>query len=710
MAEQRPYRVPGATSDARLGRVKRLALISLAGAFVTINWVTTQHAATVLGHASWLGQPLFHVPKFGVVYAPWAWIVWWSRWYAAPQLTPLWTSCAHEALYPMAVVTGIAAGAIAMARHGWLATASDLHGSARWATTRDLKAARLVDSGSLIPSRLRNIGVRMHVLQPLARRAGIYLGVWRLFGRLSHLRDSGPAHVLVFAPTRSGKGVGIVIPTLLTWSHSVMVHDLKGENWALTAGARKRMGQVCLRFEPASADDDGARYNPLAEVRLRTPHEIRDVRNIVQMIIDPDGKGLPDHWSREGSAFLTGMILDHLYKGRDKTLSGLEARLCDPMQPIDDTVQQILQAEHDPEGTMEWTDSRGVPTRTHPVIARAMRSVLDKSPNERSGVISEVKGFLELYRDPVIAANTAVSDFRITDLMNHQRPVSLYVVVPLAHKNSLRPLIRLMLSQILHRLTEHLEFRNGRAVTGYRHRLLLMIDEFPSLGRLDMFAESLSLIAGYGIKACLIAQDTSQIHAAYGHDEAITSNCDTRVAFTPNRIETARLLSQMAGETTVRHSHRTISSSGESVSEPEVARPLITPDEAMRLGAHEALIFASGRPAIRAGKLRYYMEPFFKRLAKIPPPSKSDRVERASEPDSAAEQRLAETVESETEAAQEPPRRPEPPPVVETRTAKPRDAKCAPAQQLSFLKFAVENGNGSTDATTTKTDAKERLL
>jgi type IV secretion system protein VirD4 len=98
----------------------------------------------------------------------------------------------------------------------------------------------------------------------------------------------------------------------------------------------------------------------------------------VQMIIDPDGKGLPDHWSREGSAFLTGMILDQLYAGRDKTLSGLEARLCDPGQPIDDTMQQIMRSEHDPSGSLGWTDSRGIPTRTHPIIARAMRSMLDK--------------------------------------------------------------------------------------------------------------------------------------------------------------------------------------------------------------------------------------------------------------------------------------------------------------------------------------------
>jgi type IV secretion system protein VirD4 len=695
MAEQRPYRLPGFSVDARLARAKRLALLSLVGAFLAINWVTTQHAARVLSDASWLGHPLFRM-KSGAIYSPWSWIVWWTRWYWAPQLEPLWRQSAREALYPMAVVTAVCCAAIAMVRHGWFANISDLHGSARWATTRDLRAARLIEARSSVRQMLRGIGVLLQIMRPAACRAGIYLGVWR---RASYIRDCGPAHVLVFAPTRSGKGVGIVIPTLLSWPHSVLIHDLKGENWALTAGARKRMGQLCLKFAPASADSDGARYNPLAEVRLRTPNEIRDVRNIVQMIIDPDGKGLPDHWSREGSAFLTGMILDQLYAGRDKTLSGLEARLCDPGQPIDETMQQIMRAEHDPSGSLGWTDSRGIPTTTHPIIALAMRSMLDKSPNERSGVISEVKGFLELYRDPVIAANTAVSDFRITDLMNHERPVSLYIVVSLAHKNSLKPVIRLMLGQILHRLTEHLEFRNGRTVTGYRHRLLLMIDEFPSLGRLDVFAESLSLVAGYGIKACLIAQDLSQIHAAYGHDEAITSNCHTRVAFAPNRIETARLLSQMTGETTVRHAHRTVSSSGASVSEPEVARPLITPDEAMRLGSNEALIFTSGRPAIRATKLRYYSDPSFKRLAQIAPSPKSDRIEYAlpaangmEQPDDSAENGIPTEITPDRVAI-----------------GKVRRHKPAPAEQLSFLKFAVKNGKDAVEAPKEE-GAKERLL
>jgi type IV secretion system protein VirD4 len=703
MAEQRPYRVTGLAAAAQLGRVKQRALIAFGCALVAINWVTTQHAAGVLHDAAWLGTPLFRLSQLGPIYTPWSWIIWWTRWHDVIALQPLWMNCSHEALYPTAVVAAIAIGAIGLTRSGWFENMSDLHGSARWATTRDLRAARLIDQRRLVPQRLRKVAIALGLSRARSRPFGVYLGIWSRFGSSTHIRDCGPAHVVVFAPTRSGKGVGVVIPTLLSWPHSVLVHDLKGENWALTAGARKRMGQVCLKFAPASPEEGHARYNPLAEVRVRTPHEIRDVRNIVQMIIDPEGKGLPDHWSREGSAFLTGMILHQLYQGRDKTLSGLEARLCDPAQAIDDTMQQIMRAEHDPTGAMGWTDSRGNLTKTHPIIARAMRSMLDKSPNERSGVISEVKGFLELYRDPVIATNTAVSDFGITDLMNHERPVSLYIVVPLAHKHSLKPVIRLMLAQILHRLTEHLEFKNGRAVTGYRWRLLLMIDEFPSLGRLDMFAESLSLVAGYGIKACLITQDLSQIYAAYGHDEAITSNCHTRVAFAPNRIETARLLSQMTGETTVRHAHRTVSTSGASISEPEVARSLLTPDEAMRLGANEALIFTSGRPAIRATKLRYYAERQFRRLAEIPPPSKSDRLVTIAAASAGHEEKSEiRTAEKQDGVGAEA--------VAQISTATTgQKPKPILQQQLSFLKFPLEKSKGSHDEAC-ETDAKERLL
>ena len=178
MAEQRPYRLPGFSVDARLARAKRLALLSLVGAFLAINWVTTQHAARVLRDASWLGHPLFRL-KGGAIYAPWSWIVWWTRWYWAPQLEPLWRQSAREALYPMAVVTAVCCAAIAMVRHGWFANISDLHGSARWATTRDLRAARLIEARSSVRQMLRGIGVLLQIMRPAACRAGIYLGVWR---------------------------------------------------------------------------------------------------------------------------------------------------------------------------------------------------------------------------------------------------------------------------------------------------------------------------------------------------------------------------------------------------------------------------------------------------------------------------------------------------------------------------------------------------
>ncbi len=703
MAEQRPYRLSGTTADTRLSQIKIVVLLLLGSVFVMVNWMTTQHAARLFGYSPLLGQPWCDFPLIGTLYRPWNWMVWWSHWHSDPTLAPLWDLCAREAVYPMVALTAIAMGAIAVARHRWFQNPSDLHGSARWANTRHLRAAGLIDKGRFLPRRLRRIAERAKILEPFSHSAGVYLGVWRCWGRSFYLRDCGPSHILVFAPTRSGKGVGIVVPTLLTWPHSALIHDLKGENWALTAGARKRMGQICLKYAPASHEDDGARFNPLAEVRLRSPNEIQDVRNIAQMIMDPNGKGLPDHWLRAGVEGFTGFTLAQLYEGRDPTLSGIEARLSDPAQPINQTLEQIMNTVHDPDGSMGWKDSQGNPTKTHPVVARAMRSLLDKSDNERSGVISEIKGFLELYRDPVIALNTATSDFRIEDLMNHRRPVSLYVVVSLAHKNSLRPLIRLMLSQILHRLTERLEYRAGRAINGYRHRLLLMIDEFASLGRLDMFADSLSLIAGYGIKACLIAQDLSQIHSAYGHDEAITSNCHTRVAFTPNRIETARLLSQMAGEATVRHAHRTFSITGASFSEPEVARPLITPDEATRLGSSEALIFTSGQPAIRATKIRYYTEPFFKRRAAIQPLSKSDRI---AIPTTDEQVVTASLIASEIIPNMETRAQNQSAPETNFLTTA---AISQPARQLAFLKFAVDHGDNGA-AVTNRGRKKERLL
>lgn len=621
MAEYRPYRATSQWAQARLTQVKLIGVLSFIGLALLVNWMVTEHAARIFGHSRALG------PAWFGFYPPWDWIVWWSRWHGAERLAPVWELCLREAAYPLLALAALTAAAISVARYLARGPDADLHGSARWIkTTREARAAGLIAPRAWLPQALRRLAVRCGLMKPRPRRDGIYLGVWRGGWRSSYVRDCGPGHVLAMAPTRSGKGVGIVVPTLLTWPHSALIHDLKGENWQLTAGARQRMGQLCLKFDPTDATGASVKYNPLEEVRLRTVHEAEDVQNIVHMIVDPDGKGLNDHWVKTGAALLTGAILHLLYAEPNKTLRGLAGFLSDPACTLLETIERMLRAEHDPDGSMGWRDHRGRPSRTHPIVAESMRELLNKSENERAGVFSTAMSFLSLYRDPIVAANTERSEFRIADLVNHERPVSLYLVTPMASRDRLRPLIRLMLNQIVRTLTTTLDYREGRAVSANRHQLLLMLDEFPMLGRLEVLAEGLALIAGYGLRACLVAQDLTQIYAAYGRDEAITINCDTIAAFAPNKMQTAQELSKFVGETSVRHAQRTVSSGGVSVSEPEVGRPLITPDEVRRLGRDEVLVLPRGHHAMRAERLRYYEQELFRRRAAIAPPKTSDRI------------------------------------------------------------------------------------
>jgi type IV secretion system protein VirD4 len=621
VAEHRPYRPPHAPSGD-LRRIKALAGTAIALAFVATNSVATQHAAAALAHSTYLGSEFIRLPRIGRLYLPWEWLVWAARWHSVPQLWPIWVNCLRTAVYPTALIAPAAIGVIAIMRGDVFGRRADLHGSARWAASRDLRKAGLLPQRTIV----RRLGRYLLRGRSQTHSAGIYLARWEGSSRIRFLRDTGPGHVLVFAPTRSGKGAGVVVPTLLTWPHSALIHDLKGENWALTAGWRKRIGHICLKFDPTDTTGTSVKYNPLEQVRLRTEHEAEDVQNIVHMIVDPDGRGLNDHWVKTGAALLTGTILHVLYAEPNKTLRGVAGVLSDPSAAMPETIQRMLSAEHDSDGSMRWRSYRGEPIRTHPIVAESMRELLNKSENERSGVFSTAMSFLSLYRDPVVAANTERSEFRISDLMNHDRPVSLYLVVPLSSRDRLRPLMRLILNQIVRTLTTTMNYRDGKATADYKHQLLLMLDEFPALGRLEVFSDALALIAGYGLRACLIAQDLSQIHAAYGHDEAITSNCHTRVAFTPNRVETARLLSQMAGEATVKHAQRTFSNAGTSISEPEISRPLLTTDEAMRLPEDAALVFSTGMPTARASKLRYYKLPEFARRVQIPPPEASDRL------------------------------------------------------------------------------------
>jgi type IV secretion system protein VirD4 len=529
-------------------------------------WAATQWAASMLAHQPELGPAWFRLGSLPV-YRPWSLFVWWYHFEAyAPQV--------FDRAGALAGTSGFLGCAAAIGGSLWRARQAGhvtTYGSARWATLKEVAAAGML------------------------RERGVFLG--QLDG--VYLRHDGPEHVMAFAPTRSGKGVGLVVPTLLSWTGSAVIHDIKGENWALTAGWRSLFSH-CLLFDPTNRLS--ARYNPLLEVR-RGEHEVRDVQNIADILVDPDGAlERRNHWEKASHSLLVGAILHVLHAEEEKTLARVAMILSDPDRSFAATLKAMMTTNH--LGTAEAP-------LVHPVIASAARELLNKSENERSGVLSTAMSFLGLYRDPVVAAVTSACDWRIADLMDGPHPVSLYLVVPPSDISRTKPLIRLILNQIGRRLTEQLGDKGGAP----RRQLLMMLDEFPALGRLEFFETALAFMAGYGVRAFLIAQSLNQIAKAYGDNNSILDNCHVRIAFASNDERTAKRISDALGTATEQRAMRNYAGhrlapwlAHVMVSRQETARPLLTPGEVMQLPVSDELVLVSGLPPIRARKLRHYVD------------------------------------------------------------------------------------------------------
>jgi len=539
---------------------------------LSTTWGATEYVAWSLGFQAQLGPPWFVLLGWPFYHPP-AFFWWWFSYDAyAPEI---FTQGAF-----VAASGGFIAIAVAIGMSVWRAReAKDVatYGSARWAEKEEVKAAGLLDPD------------------------GVVLGRYER----EYLRHDGPEHVLCFAPTRSGKGVGLVVPSLLTWPGSAIVHDIKGENWTLTAGFRSHHGRVLL-FDPTNPRSSA--YNPLLEVR-RGEWEVRDVQNIADILVDPEGSlDKRNHWEKTSHSLLVGAILHILYAGEDKTLAGVAAFLSDPKRPIESTLDAMMKTSHLGEAG------------PHPVIASAARELLNKSDNERSGVLSTAMSFLGLYRDPVVAEVTRRCDWRIADMVGGKHPTTLYLVVPPSDINRTKPLIRLILNQIGRRLTEDLQAK------GDRHRLLLMLDEFPALGRLDFFESALAFMAGYGLKAFLIAQSLNQIEKAYGPNNSILDNCHVRVSFATNDERTAKRVSDALGTATEMKAMKNYAGHRLSpwlghlmVSRSETARQLLTPGEIMQLPPSDEIVMVAGTPPIRAKKTRYYEDARFRERLLSPP-------------------------------------------------------------------------------------------
>ena len=596
--------------------------------------LATQRIAAFFNYHPALGE------VWGVVweipwYAPWSVLAWQEQFGPGDTYGFIEQAITHsQALFlvPQFIVI-----AYWMAFMKKLKANANLHGSARWAEEKEIRTMGYFE------------GKGVYVGGWLKKYAGVALLARTLRGKPDevqlYLRHNGPEHILVFAPTRSGKGVGLILPTLLAWEGSSIVLDIKGENWALTAGWRKSQDQVVLRFDPSDPSGASAAFNPLEELRLDTMMAIPDVQNMAAMLVDPNGKGLEDHWSKAAFAMLAGAILHCAImvrhsQGNTATLYDLSCMLADESRTIKDLFKERVETPHAKllQEIFPGAEGPDFGVKAHIFIASSAREMLNKAENEASGVVSTALTNLALYRDPVVALNTGHCDFRIHDLMNHEKPVNLYLVISPADIDRMRPLLRLMVDMIVRRICAKMEFADGSSKAGYKHRLLLLLDEFTSLGKLPIMEKALAYIAGYGGKVYIIVQDITQLNGVYGKENALMANCHVRIAYAPNTIETAKTLSDMTGKTTVVEEKVSLSGSrtghmkNASVNVTETARPLLTPDECMRLPGPEKdsqsrvikpgdmLIFTAGQSPIYGRQILYFFDPVFSARAKVPVP------------------------------------------------------------------------------------------
>ena len=260
---------------------------------------------------------------------------------------------------------------------------------------------------------------------------------------------------------------------------------------------------------------------------------MRDVQNIADVLVDPEGAlERRNHWEKTSHSLLVGAILHVLYAEPDKTLAGVANFLSDPKRPIETTLRAMMTTPHLGRGGVAPRRRQRRARTAQQKRERALRRALDRHVVPRA-----------LSRSRRGGGHAALR-------LAHPRPrrgrapATLYLVVPPSDISRTKPLVRLILNQIGRRLTEELQAQ------ARRHRLLLMLDEFPALGRLDFFESALAFMAGYGLKAFLIAQSLNQIEKAYGQNNSILDNCHVRVSFATNDERTAKRVSDALGTAT----------------------------------------------------------------------------------------------------------------------------------------------------------------
>ncbi len=436
-------------------------------------------------------------------------------------------------------------------------------GDARWAYPREIRAA----------------GLRA--------TSGILLGRQ---GR-RFLRTNEPGHTLVTAPTRSGKGVGVVIPNLLSWPDSVVVLDIKHENFDITSGFRAAYGQSVFKWSPLDEGARSHRFNPLDAVRRDPAYRVSDLQRLGRILL-PNVHGSDPMWQDEARDLFLGLSLYVLATPSVPSTIGEVYRTLKTDADLADVFEHLLEHRRD---------------ELDPACVMALSNFMHKAPKERSGVKSNLTASLHLWANPVIDSATSVSDFDLTDL--RRQPISIYVGVTMNQLKLLAPLLNLFFQQTVDVLSRQ------RPGPDEPHEVLLLIDEFASLGRMEVIASAMAFLAGYNVRLMNIIQGLGQLHELYGQGmETILQNCRVQSFFASNDDVTTNYVSRRLGTTTIRTQSRSDSGSSPWASRTRAytRREMLLPEEVRQFDEKHEIIFVENARPIRARKIRYFEDPAFK--------------------------------------------------------------------------------------------------
>jgi type IV secretion system protein VirD4 len=450
-----------------------------------------------------------------------------------------------------------------------------VHGDARWATEEDIKRAGLRSKAGMLLGRDSN---------------GYYVA-------------SGYQHALLFAPTGSGKGVGFVIPNLLFWEDSVIVHDIKLENHVLTSGWRAKVGQKVYVWSPAEPDGITHCYNPIDWVSSKPGQMVDDVQKIANLIMPEK-----EFWNNEARSLFVGVVL-YLLAVPEKTKSFGEVVRT---MRSDDVVYNLAVV----------LDTIG--KQIHPVAYMNIAAFLQKADKERSGVISTMNSSLELWANPLIDTATASSDFNIQNFKKEKTTV--YVGLTPDNIQRLEPLMQVFYQQASEFLSRKIPDKKEEP-----YGVMFLMDEFPTLGKMEQFKTGIAYFRGYNVRLFLIIQDTEQLKGTYEEAgmNSFLSNSTYRITFSANNMETANLISQLCGNKTVEQASQNkpkfldFNPASRSLHVSEVQRALLLPQEVILLPRDEQIVLIESFPPIKSKKIKYFADNFFKKrlLPPVPVPT-----------------------------------------------------------------------------------------